>query len=261
MPSKLDPHVAMIENWLAAEPQLTALAIVGRLSEKHPEQFGTKQHSIVQRLLKAHRKKAVEKLIAQEPPHAGHDRHPTARGCGRLGLWMARPAHSPCRRASLESREAQPISRCRIVSIGCAIRVTFADEAIRWVNFGRRLTVDFVDDDVGESAYGPFVRAGDDTNVPDIRELAKTVGLREDAADDVRGSAGTAALDVEPDGFYVGERFKREAHLHRRDLLRTAATSSSLASRVEPSWRARRMRRTSAIWCGRRLYWRSSLEM
>src|SRR5262245_31629584 len=45
MPSKLDPHVATIEDWLAAEPHLTALAIVGRLSEKHPEQFGTKQHS------------------------------------------------------------------------------------------------------------------------------------------------------------------------------------------------------------------------
>ena len=68
MPSKLDPHVAAIKDWLAAEPQLTAIAIVGRLSEKHPDQFGTKQHSTVQRLLKALRKKAAEKLIAQEPP-------------------------------------------------------------------------------------------------------------------------------------------------------------------------------------------------
>jgi hypothetical protein len=47
MPSKLDPHLAMIENWLAAEPQLTALAIVSRLSDRYPEQFGKKQHSIV----------------------------------------------------------------------------------------------------------------------------------------------------------------------------------------------------------------------
>ena len=68
MPSKLDPHVVTIEYWLAAEPQLTALAIVGRLNEKHPEQFGMKQHSIVQRLLKALRKKVAETLIAQEPP-------------------------------------------------------------------------------------------------------------------------------------------------------------------------------------------------
>ena len=66
MPSKLDPHVATIGDWLAAEPQLTALAIVGRLTEKHPEQFGSKQHSIVQRLLKRLRKEAAEKLIAHE---------------------------------------------------------------------------------------------------------------------------------------------------------------------------------------------------
>jgi hypothetical protein len=40
MPSKLDPHVAMIENWLAAEPQLTAFAIVSRLSDKYPGSLG-----------------------------------------------------------------------------------------------------------------------------------------------------------------------------------------------------------------------------
>jgi hypothetical protein len=40
---------------------------VGRLSEKHPHQFGSKQHSIVQRLLKALRRKASEKLLAEEP--------------------------------------------------------------------------------------------------------------------------------------------------------------------------------------------------
>src|SRR6516164_2908872 len=38
MPSKLDPHVALIEGWLAAEPWLTAIAIVGRLAELHPDQ-------------------------------------------------------------------------------------------------------------------------------------------------------------------------------------------------------------------------------
>ena len=67
MPSKLDPHIATIEGWLAAQPQLTALAIVGRLSERYPEQFGTRQHSIVQRLLRALRRKAAEQLVAQEP--------------------------------------------------------------------------------------------------------------------------------------------------------------------------------------------------
>jgi hypothetical protein len=65
MPSMLDPHVATIEGWLAAEPQLTALTIVGRLSERYPEQFCKKQHSIVQRLLKALRRKAAERWIAE----------------------------------------------------------------------------------------------------------------------------------------------------------------------------------------------------
>jgi hypothetical protein len=53
----LDPHVTTIEAWLAAEPLLTTLAIVGRLSESYPEQLSKKQHSIVQRLLKALRRK------------------------------------------------------------------------------------------------------------------------------------------------------------------------------------------------------------
>ena len=68
MPSKLDPHIAAIEGWLAEQPQLTALAIIGRLNENHPEEFGTRQHSIVQRLLRALRKKAAQQLLAEKPP-------------------------------------------------------------------------------------------------------------------------------------------------------------------------------------------------
>lgn len=67
MPSKHDPHIAAIEGWLAEQPQLTALTIVGRLREKHPEEFGTRQHSIVQRLLRALRRKTAEQLVAEEP--------------------------------------------------------------------------------------------------------------------------------------------------------------------------------------------------
>jgi hypothetical protein len=66
MPSKLDPHIAAIEGWLAEQPQLTALAIVGRLREKYSEEFGTRQHSIVQRLLRALRRKAAKQMVAQE---------------------------------------------------------------------------------------------------------------------------------------------------------------------------------------------------
>jgi hypothetical protein len=65
MPSKLDPHMALIEEWFAVEPQLTAIAIVARLAERHPEQFGNKQHSIVQRLLRALRQTSAQRLIAE----------------------------------------------------------------------------------------------------------------------------------------------------------------------------------------------------
>ena len=64
MPSMLDPHLADIERWLADEPRLTALAILGRLAERCPGEFGPPQHTIVQRLLKALRRQAAARLIA-----------------------------------------------------------------------------------------------------------------------------------------------------------------------------------------------------
>jgi hypothetical protein len=104
-PSKLDPHVATIESWIAAEPQLTALAIVDPLSEKHPEQFGTRQHSIVQRLLKALRKKAAGKLIAQEPPCAATTAAPLPGPVDGAGnQWPDPPTGPPAERASKAAR-------------------------------------------------------------------------------------------------------------------------------------------------------------
>src|SRR5580693_3363321 len=63
MPSILDPHRADIALWLAAEPRLTALAILGRLAEHSPEKFGPPQHTIVQRLLRSLRRNAAEVII------------------------------------------------------------------------------------------------------------------------------------------------------------------------------------------------------
>jgi hypothetical protein len=54
MPSMLDPHVEEIDRSLAAEPRLTALAILGHLVARCPGRFGPPQHTIVQRLLKAY---------------------------------------------------------------------------------------------------------------------------------------------------------------------------------------------------------------
>ena len=64
MPSKLDPHLSKIDGWLAAEPDITALTIVGRLAGIDSASFGDKQQSIVQRLLRSLRLKAAEKLLA-----------------------------------------------------------------------------------------------------------------------------------------------------------------------------------------------------
>src|SRR5436190_23888904 len=63
MPSKLDPHLATIESWLATEPQITALAIVRRLAAIDSATFSDKQHSIVQRLIRSLRRKATETVI------------------------------------------------------------------------------------------------------------------------------------------------------------------------------------------------------
>ena len=84
MPSKLDPHLAAIEAWVAEQPQLTALAIVGRLSEKYPKEFGKRQHSIVQRLPRALRRRAAERLGAQAPLDDATTATPMP------GLWTAR---------------------------------------------------------------------------------------------------------------------------------------------------------------------------
>jgi len=63
MPSKLDPHLTTIESWLATEPHITALAVVRRLAAIDPVRFGDKQHSIVQRLIRSLRRKAMETVI------------------------------------------------------------------------------------------------------------------------------------------------------------------------------------------------------
>jgi hypothetical protein len=94
MPSKLDPHLATIEGWLAAEPQITALAIVRRLAAIDPATFGEKQHSIVQRLLKALRHKAAEKVIAATAVKEREAKMPNA-GAGGPAVGLRPPSGPP----------------------------------------------------------------------------------------------------------------------------------------------------------------------
>jgi hypothetical protein len=94
MPSKLDPHLATIEDWLATEPQITALAIVRRLAAIDPETFGDKQHSIVQRLLKALRRKAAQRVIAETAAEGGQVKIPNA-GVGGPAVGLRPPSGQP----------------------------------------------------------------------------------------------------------------------------------------------------------------------
>jgi hypothetical protein len=97
MPSKLDPYLVTIEGWLAAEPQLTALVIVGRLAQRDADQFGSKQHSIVQRLLKALRRMAAERLIAATTTTADVQKSDTpVLARLRARLWQPRSCRCRC---------------------------------------------------------------------------------------------------------------------------------------------------------------------
>ena len=87
MPSKLDPHLALIEGWLAAEPWLTAIAIVGRLAELHPDQFGNKQHSICEPCARAPRRDFSLRRQLREYENVAHP----------PGLWTARAMQGPTR--------------------------------------------------------------------------------------------------------------------------------------------------------------------
>src|SRR5262245_27765447 len=102
MPSKLDPHLATIEDWLAAEPQITALAILRRLAAIDPDTFGDKQHSIVQRLLKALRRKAAQRVIAETAAERGEAKMPNA-GVGGPAVGL-RPPSGPPTPAPLQPR-------------------------------------------------------------------------------------------------------------------------------------------------------------
>ena len=132
MPSKLDPYLVTIEGWLAAEPQLTALAIVGRLAQRDADQFGPKQHSIVQRLLKALRRKAAERLIAATTTSAA-DVQKSDAGGGKTAVGLRPPSVLPP--SANRDVPCQSINARRTTA-----SVTFLREAIRGVNFRRRLT-------------------------------------------------------------------------------------------------------------------------
>ena len=62
-PSMLDPYVVHIEGWLAAEPHLTAVAIVDRLRDCAPDIFGDHQLRTLQRFVQSWRARTAKLLI------------------------------------------------------------------------------------------------------------------------------------------------------------------------------------------------------
>jgi hypothetical protein len=111
---------------------------VQKLDAEHPEQFGSKQHSIVQRLLKRLRKKAAEKLIAHELLDCATNVAASlgsVDGSGYIG--PDPPTAPPVERASKAARLNRSVDVGRTDG---TTWVTFAGEAIRRSKVGSRLT-------------------------------------------------------------------------------------------------------------------------
>src|SRR4051794_33766401 len=120
----------------------------------------------------------------------GHDFCPVARVCGRLGLYRARPAHSPSRRASRESHLAPPISRRRIVSRNRAIRVTFAGEAIRMAKSPGKNTAAKAEDE----SFGKRQRRSPLTDFLDAAEPLDRGGFTEQPQPELTGTPLTGPV-------------------------------------------------------------------
>jgi hypothetical protein len=129
MPAMLDPHLADIERWLASEPRLTALAILGRLAEHCSEQFGPSQHTIVQRLLRSLRRKAAETIIPRTAEGAAPDGDPGTGGAAACDGHPATPPAPPILRSLTKPRTGRPPARYIRQA-----KVTSSDEAIREPN-------------------------------------------------------------------------------------------------------------------------------
>lgn len=113
MPSKLDPYLVLIEDWLAAEPRITALTIVRRLAAIDPSTFCDKQHSIVQRKLRSFRRKAAKTVIASMPeqPKAATSVQPGAVDGAASNDYSAPPTAPPSqsrRRSGVRFSDLRP---------------------------------------------------------------------------------------------------------------------------------------------------------
>jgi hypothetical protein len=178
------------------EPQITALATVRRLAAIDPDSFGDKQHSIVQRLLKALRRKAAELAIAET---AAEGREAKMRNAGVGGPEGGRsPTAGPPTPAPLQ----QPYPRS-----SRSPPVTFLREAIRGVKVPRRLTA--------EAAEQRVVDAPIHVDQPHLGQmLVAREAARGLAGDGARGVGFPIGLAAQAPGI-VGEALHPRARLVR----------------------------------------------
>ena len=84
-PSLLDPYRADIETWLEAQPAMTAVEVLARLKQRHPDMFTDNHLRTTQRTVKAWRALEAKKII----------RSATAELVLTPGEWAARRWHAP----------------------------------------------------------------------------------------------------------------------------------------------------------------------
>ena len=58
----LDPHRAEIQAWLEAQPEMTAVALLAWLKERHPDRFADIHLRTTQRLVKAWRAEQAKRM-------------------------------------------------------------------------------------------------------------------------------------------------------------------------------------------------------
>ena len=62
-PSMLDPHRADIEGWLEVQPAMTAVEVLARLKQHHPDRFTDNHLRTIQRMVKSWRALEAKKII------------------------------------------------------------------------------------------------------------------------------------------------------------------------------------------------------
>ena len=102
----LDPYVRRIEAWLAAEPHLTAIAIVDRLRAGTPGGFGDRQLRTLQRFVESE-----HKLIGD----LGNDEHKVREAATRDLTKIGLPAVDALKKAVLGGADAEVRRRAKLV--------------------------------------------------------------------------------------------------------------------------------------------------